>query len=404
MASNDQQAQAQLEINAQAYLGRNQGPEFFTSVTHTSGAVNTVLIPKNLSLNRPLEAILVRWTGRVVVGVANYTTVAAEAPSTIINQIKINGTFKGTALTPIQLSGATAYAWARMFGLRGSSTYITNGGVTTRVADPTVPYSMAGATFGNTGTYDIDVWYMIPTWPIVPQSNRARASVPYYWLPKDWADSLQITLGLGDKTSFGTPAGGTTVTFSAFGGGTGDPSVQVFTRYAILGTLRDGFRSACVIRNEQTITSGVTGVASNLRLTPLQKQKTTNILLKSGVNLTGVSSGVQVFSTLNDTTFDRTLIVVDNKFIRNNQTNLAAKESVGFQYNTIEPQGYLPFTFIDSGTPRTAFRADLPTVVGAGSSFELDTDIIAANANTQANVVQEMIFADVDDPYWAGTR
>lgn len=383
---------------AQAYLGRNQGPEFFTSQPH-NGIAQQILIPRNLSINRPLEALILRWRGRVVIGTANFTNVAAEAPWTILNRLNVTGTFKGTALTPVSLTGATMAAWTRLFGHRGSSAYV-NG---IRQAEPSVPYAQGLANFGDIGTYDLDLWYVLPTWPIVAEANAAINQVPYLWQPQDWADSLQIRLELGDATSFGTPAGGTTTTFTAFGTGAGTPTLDIFTRYVILGALRGGFRTAAVIRNENTITAGMANVGSNTRITPLQKQKTTNVLVKSGLSLV-TNPGVQVFGSLTDAMLDQTLIVVDNKRIRNNLSNLAAKESVGYDFGTVEPQGYLPFSFISSQSARTAFRADLPTVVGAGSSFELDTDIIAANAANQVNVVQEMIFADADDPYWAGTR
>lgn len=387
---------------ARAVLGRFQGPEFFASTPHT-GVVTQVLIPKNLSMNRPLAFLWLRWRGRVVIGGANYAAVAAEAPQSIINRIIVQGTFKGTSLTPISLSGATAYAYTRLFGVRGSSSYITAGGVTTRQPELTVPLAQQGANFGNIGTYDLDIWYAIPTFPIVSGSSRAQNIVPYLWQPADWADSLQVTLQLGDLTSFGTPAGATTAVFTAFGSAGGTPTVEIYTEYSILGPLRAGFRTSAVVRNENAITTA-TALATNLRLVQLQKQKTTNVLLKSGVNLTGTTSGVNVYASLNDTTLENSQILVDNKPIRNNRSNLASKESIGYKFTTIEPQGYLPFSFIDSQSARTAFRADLPSVVGSGSDFGLYTDVIGANANTIINVIQEMIFADADDPYWAGTR
>jgi hypothetical protein len=381
-----------------AYVGRNQGPEFFTSTPH-NGVAQSVLIPRNLSINRPLEAIILRWRGRVAVTVANLGAVAAEAPQTIINRIIVQGTFKGTALTPISLTGATAFARGFCYDTRGSSAYI-NGVLQ---ASPGVPFGQTLANFGNIGNYDLDIWYVIPTWPIIAAGRRAADQVPYLWQPQDWADSIQVRLELGDQTSFGT-VGGATVTFTAFGSAAGSPLVEIYTRYTILASLRSSFHTACQILNENTINSGVASVASNVRLMPLQKQKTTNVLVKTGVILTGTSPQVQVFASLSDVMLDRTLIVVDNKYIRNNQTNLAAKESVGYNFSTREPQGYLPFSFVDGQSARTAFRADLPTVVGSGSTFDLMSDIISAGANQQVNVVQEMLFADANDPYWAGTR
>lgn len=392
---------ADINTSLAAYLGRNQGAEFFTSIPHTGGTAQQVLVPRNLSINRPLESLLFLWRGRVVVSVDNMGAAAAEAPSTILNKITINGTFKGTALTPIKMTGATAFVWNRLFGSRSNSAYI-NG---IRQVEPGVPYGQTLANFGNIATYDLDVWYYVPTWPLVSLSSRAWESVPYFWQPQDWADSIQIQLELGDNTSFGT-LGGATVALTAFGSGAGSPEVRIYTQYCILGDFRpvSHFRTAAVIRNENQVVAGMTAVTANARVQPLQKQKTTNVMVKSGVNLAGTSSAVQVFASLSDVMLDKSLIVVDNKYIRNNLDNLAAKESIGLKFQTVLPQGYLNFSFIDSQSPRTAFRADDPNVVGAGANFELDTDVLTAGASQAVNVIQEMIFADRDDPSWLGTR
>lgn len=387
-----------LEQLASAYLGRNQGPEFFASTPHT-GVAGQIQIPRPLSLNRPLEAIILRWRGRVVIGVANYTAVAAEAPYTIIDRIQVQGTFKGTQLTPIFLSGATTFSYMRLFRPYGNTALFG----TTRQADPTSPFQQLGANFGNIGTYDLDIFYVIPVAPIVATANRARGNVSFLWQPQDW-NNLQITLNLGDLTSFGTPGGATTVVFTAFGSGAGTPIVEIHTRYEVLGALRAGFRTACVVRNESVVTAGLGAVSNNVRLLPLSKQKTSNVLVKTGIALTGTTSGVNVFATLSDTILDVTQIQVDNRPIRNSLSNLVSKQSIAQRFGSIHPQGYLLQSFVDSMNARSAYRADLPSVVGPQSSFDLVTNVLAAAANQQANIIQEMIFADADDPYWAGTR
>jgi hypothetical protein len=101
---------------------------------------------------------------------------------------------------------------------------------------------------------------------------------------------------------------------------------------------------------------------------------------------------------------DRTIISVDNKNIRFNQDNVTNKETLGMKFDTVLPQGYNGFSFIDSQSPRTAYRADLPDVVGGGSTFLLLTDVLTAGANQAVNVVQEQIVADRADPAWLGTR
>lgn len=391
-----------LQRYLKAYAGRNQGPEFFNSFQTPLTTPTTVRINQNLNLNRPLEAMIIRIAFRDTITVANMTAAAAESPQTILQMLTVNGIYKGTAYTPWRLSGATAFAWPRMFQARGCSCTI-NG---TRQAEPSQPFAQTLANFGNIGVYDIELEYVIPTYPLVSESQRPMDQIPYLWQPEDWADSIQIQLDLGDSTAFGTNAGGTVHTLAG-PGGTGLPLVEVYTRYVSLGSLRPGtvFQTALCMRNEQNSQANVTAVGSNIQLLNLQKQKTTNLMVKTGRLLAGTSSNVSVYATLSDVQFDRTQIVVDNKPIRNSIRNLVSKESVGFNCGTVEPQGYLPFSFIDvSQSARTALRGDDPNVVGASSQFQLMTDVLTANAQQNVSTVQEVIIANAGDPAWAGTR
>lgn len=392
---------ADLAKSLAAYLGRNQGPELFTVVPHTGGLAQSVVVNRNLSINRPLESIQLTYRGRLTVTAAPYTVAAAESPATILNRITINGTFKGTALTPIKISGATANVWARLFGSRGPSVII-NG---VRQAEPGLPFGQTVANLGAVGVYDIEVQYYIPTWPLVSYSSRAWESVPYFWQPEDWADSIQVQLDFGDTTSFGT-LGGATAALTAFGSAAGVPECRIATQYVILGDFRPNthFQTSAVIRNESQITAGMTAITAGALISPMQKQKTTNILFKTGQNLTGTNSAVQVFGSLSDVQINNTLLTVDNKNIRFNQDNRTNKETIGMKFGTVLPSGYNMFTFIDSQSPRTAFRADDPNVVSQGSSFQLTTDVLTANANQALNMIQEMIYANKSDPAWLGTR
>ncbi len=379
-----------------AYLGRNSGPELFASVTHTSGAVNQVVVPKNITPSRPIEALIFNWRGRVVIGTADYTTIAPEGPQNILDRIIVTGVFKNAQLTPINLSGATAFALMRCSQVEGNSIY--NG--TTKAAQPTSPFAVPTG-FGAQGTFDLDIYWTVPVYPLVAKANRAIDQVPYLWQPQDWANTLQIQVNLGDKTSFGTPAGGTTVTFSAIGGATGSPVLNIYTRMVSLGPLRGGFKTACLIRNEVPASGVVSAIANQQRLQLLQNQKTTRVLVKSGINLTGVTAGVHVYSSLSDTILDVTQLQRDMQPIRNNQDTRVFKESTARQFDTVLPQGYLDFSFIDGQSSRSAFRADLPSIVNA---FEVYTNIVSANANNKVELIQEQIYAENGDPAWAATR
>lgn len=369
-------------------LGRYQAPELFFQQPFST--LTSPVIPRNINLTRPLESLKLVWKGRVVIGVANFTAVGPEAPQTIIQRIRLTGTHRTyNQLAPIDISGATAFAWARIYQQRGSSLLIGGAAAQTREPELSMPIGLAGATFGNTGTYDLEIHYHIPLGPMLAPHGRIP-TIPFMYFPQDWADTLQLQLFFGDQTSFGTPGGTTTTTFSAFGSGAGSPTVTILANYCILGPLANSVQGAVVVRNETVIAGGpVAAVANAQRLTLLQKQKTTNILVKSGTLFTGQSAGVSTFATLTDAMLERTIVSLDNKPVRNNQMNAAFKEYSGMMFNTILPQGYLLIPFIESQNPLTYYRGDQ---VPGGSTFELDSDCLTANANQAIAIVQEQVF------------
>ena len=177
--------------------------------------------------------------------------------------------------------------------------------------------------------------------------------------------------------------------FTAFGSATGSPQLSVHVNYAIAGQLAAGMNNqGVVIRNEQTLT-GNTGLATQARLTVLQKQITTGLLLKTGVlETTAQSGGVTTFESLSDLQLDKTIVTVDNKPIRNNSDNLVQKDYYARMFNSVTPQGYLNLSFVEGQNALLSYRGDgLP----AGAQFELISDIIAAGANQRQSLIQETI-------------
>lgn len=366
-------------------LGRNQGPELFFQQPFTAG--QSPIIPKNLNVNRPCERIHLMWQGRIVIGVAPFTAVAAEAPQTILSRVRLTGQHaRYGQLTPIDVSGATLFALPRLTRSRGSSLYI-NG---VRQPELNVPLSQSGATFGNVGTYDIEIHYDIPLGPILPVGSKPT-TVPFLFMNSDWHDTLQLQIFFGDATSFGTPGGATTTTFSAFGSGAGSPLLTIFQNYEILGPLSNQIATAVVVRSEQLQTAPLSANGNAIRLQLLQKQKTMNIFFKTGILLTGSGPGVSAFASLSDGILDFTQPIVDNKPIRNSFSNRAEKEYAGYAFDTVLPGGYNNFTFTDSQNPLTYYRGDL---LAGGSTFELDTNVIGSAANAAAQVLQEQVIGD----------
>lgn len=368
---------------ATSTLGRNQAPELIYNTTVTFAAPQVLQIPRTIPLNRPLESLTIVLRGRLVVGTADYTTGIPEAPVNLIENVRLSGTHRVFGnLTPLNLSGATLWIWPRLFQSKGNDVIISG----TRAADPGRPYAQLMATVQ--GTYDFEVHYQLPLGPMLgPGMSTQRAALSYLYQPADWGDSLQLQITLGDRTSLGTPAGGSTTVWTGYGSAAGSPTVEVFANYSLLGTFNNKIRTGVVLRNEQVFT-GFTALANATRISALQKQITTNVVIKSGTTLAGSTAGVHAFATLADTQLGRTSIIVDNKPVRNNTANYAMKGFLERQFNTIIPAGYLLLSFVDGKNAQLAYRGD---ALSGGSTFEVQSDILTAAATNRQQIVQEMI-------------
>jgi len=326
------------------------------------------------------------WQGRIAITVANIPAVYPESIQNLIQTFKLTGTHAAfKSITPINLTGADAFAWPKLFKPRGNSTYVN----TARADNLDIPAGFPTGT-GFLGTtagspYDTEIHYNIPLTPVLPVATKVSL-VPFLYQQKDWGDTLQVFLTFADATALGTA--GATIAFTGFGSGAGNPNLFLFTNYEILGALAESISSAVTIRNTQNVPQAqITSQASTLqRLQLLQKQKTTNILLKSGLLAAGTSAGVSVYSALSDAIFEQTQLVVDNKPVRNNFLNTAYKEYQAYSFDARWPQGYLAFSFLDSMNPLTAYPADQ---LAGGSVFELDSQVKTANAANFAEVIQE---------------
>jgi hypothetical protein len=390
-ATPQQMARARARTLA-SLLGRAQGPELLYNQIFTP--LQAPIIPVRINLSRFLESIHLVWRGRIVIATGNYTSLSPEAPQNIIQAVVISGSHRvWNALTPVNMTGASIFAWPSLFQARGSALYIdsTSGTGVTPVRAPAlgVPMGLPLTTIGNIGTYDVEIHYDIFMAPFLGLSGSIK-EIPYFWNPRDWSDTLQIQLFFGDASSLGVP-GTAVVTYFAYGTGAGSPNVEIHANYAILGPLADGIQSAVVVRNERTQTGGPVAAAGNaVRVQLLDKQKTTQVVVKSGTVTAAPSSGVQVYATLNDQLIDKTLLRVDNKPVKNNQSNRAMKEYLARQFNAFTVQGYLPLSFVEqSNDPMTAYRADR---IAGGATTELVTDVPTTTVRQTIGVIQEEIY------------
>ncbi len=365
------------------YLGRDQGPEFFFQQQWVP--LQTVQIPKNVNLNRPLAKITIRLDTRITIAGADMATVYPEALQSLIQQVMLQGTHNVYgALVPIQLTGTDIFAWPSLFRSVGCS-IIING---VRVTPLGFPNGLPLATFGAVGTYDVQIFWDLPLVPVLPAAAKLNA-VPFLYMQTNWGDTLNLQLTMGDATSLGVQGAGGSAAFTAINSNQGNAQFFVYTNYEILGELANLLTTAVTIRAIQQVPQGniTANTANSIKLAQLQKYKTLNVVVKSGTLAGGTSPGVSVYATLTDFLFEQTQIVVDNKKIRNNLSNITTKEDLRFAFeSTNQPAGYLPFSFIGSLNPRTAFEGNK---VSAGSTYEVDSQVIGASGTAFAEIIQE---------------
>jgi len=377
-------ARAILRASA-ASVGRYQAPELFFSQDVSFAAVNSLNIPRPLNLNRPIESMQIKLKFRVAITVANMTSVVPESPQSLLQSVILNGTHRQYGnLTPLRMSGATIFAWQRLFQATGNDLIIND----VRAADAGRPFvsPFLGTTAGS--PYDVEMTYNIPFGPQMGIGQSSKRDLASYMLqPADWGDTLQLQLNFGDQTALGVP-GGSTITFSAFGSGAGNPSMSIFLNYSILGPFANSLQTGVVVRQEQLLNQFVTA-GVGLRLSQLQKQITTGIVLKSGTSQAAPSAGVTNYATLSDRQLDRTQILVDNKPVKNNQSNIGMKAYLGRMFNTVQPAGYFMLSFVEGQNPQLAYRGD---GLAGGSLYELFSDVLTTNAANILGMTQEMIY------------
>lgn len=375
-------------------LGRTSGYEQFFTQTFAGTAPQSILVPRPLNLNRPAESIEIRLQFRHVISVANKTNPLAESPATWLDRIRLSGqhrVFGGQ--TPIDLRGATAFNWLRCFGVKGNDAYIAGAGAApVRQAEAGQPLAQTLANYGNIGTYDIDLSFVIPFGPVLGMGARVRSTVPFLWKQQDWADSGQLRIDLGDPTACGTVNGSTDV-LTGYQSAAGLPLMTIGINYSQLGPLdnpRNPGESNLIVRNEQPITSLTAIVAAQTLVMNLQKRKTTNVIVKSGLIATQTAGLGPNYLSMDDLLLDSTQVVVDTKPIRNNSKNVSQKSHLGRMFETIIPQGYYPVSFVDSTSPLTAFPGD---TVGGGAQFQLTSAVLKANAGNLISVIQEQLLS-----------
>jgi hypothetical protein len=344
------------------------------------------------------------FKGRVVVGTAAFTSVNPEGLLNLIANIVIQGTNarqKGN-ITLWTCDLATAWTMAHLYAWRANRFTISTSGAGADATVPApdtpfpapgtaVPNQAAGYFNGATGTYD---WIISIDLPFHPHQMNALGKSPYDTVGylvrnEEWKDSLQLAMtfgtqaGAGATGSLGVSAGTTTVVFSAYNSGAGNPTIDVYSLPVLMGLdLKDTVLPGVYSR----ITQPVTGILqsagpSTTIILNMQKQPTQRLIVKLGT-----STFSPAFATLSDLICSTLGVSLGgNRNVRNNVDLIAHKQMSADQYQRGPIQGYTLLDFMDAGNADSGFPGQ---DIGDGATFQL-VGTVAGTANALGLVVQE---------------
>lgn len=385
-----------MPLNRQhlADIYRPAGPkQIVTGLAWSSGGSQTLTQLVDLSL--PIRGFRLVFKGRVVIGTAGFTTANPEGFLNLISSIIISGTNARQQgnLTLWNIDLASLWVIQNLFSYRGAAFYsINSGSGEIQLARPTMPMPATYAPITATGTFDFRIEVDIPFHPF--QSNafgKEPLTIPQYLVRnEEWKDSIQIVLGFGAQAGggasgvLGTSAAGTTITYTAYGSGSGSPTVDLYSLPVLMGTtLKDQILPGVISRVSTPVTTAMQSAGTGVPLLNMQKQPTPRIFFKQGV-----STVTPAFSSLTDTNVTALgLQLGQNRNIRNVLDLFTHKFQQADVYGTDLVQGYSLFDFMDQGNPDSAYAGQ---DIGDGATLQVTGNVTGA-ANALALLVQEQI-------------
>lgn len=369
-----------------ANLYRPTGPKAVVSSASAAPGTQQNFV-QQIDLSTPIEGLRFRLQGRHVIGTAAMASGKPEGYLNLISRIRVSGTNKrqNGNVTVADIDLATLWVAQHLFQSRAAH-FDING---TLVPEPTTPFPAVGANgYMNTavGTYDYRIVVDLPFYPF---GAPVGARVGWLMRNEEWLDSVQIELTFpavpngAVEGPLGTGASTTTHTFSAFGSGSGTPTIDIETLPVIMGLdLKDSIIPGVLSRVTQPINTVLQSAGSPVTLLNLQKRPTTRIFAKFGT-----ATQPPAFTTLNDTNVTALgLLVGGDRNVRNLLNVFDHKMDVLRRYGTNPIQGYNVLDFIQSGNPDSAF----PGSIGEGTTFQLVASVTGL-ANAHGIIVQEQI-------------
>jgi hypothetical protein len=371
---------------------RDQGPEF--EQTLQFALTTQISTPTSLRTDRKVRFYDFHFRGRLTNSgtPGTYRTgpsLLGTAVFSLIQQFTLRGQhLRYGAQTPIVMRGETAaeYMAIMMPNYVPRFSVSVNGGALVQ-----------GAALSNTASATNDVDFVLPV-PMFPPGLSPSDQTFYSLHGPDWPGNLYFDVITADATALGVTNVQSVI--SAFGSGSGNATIDILSERPLVSkALASAIRPAVTFRvtNFSQPTAAVsTGAASTgIKLADLTVGKdTTRIFLKVGTAQGSVSAGVVAYATLSDTIITRTVIALDNRQLRfqNSNADSVLQDYMARQYGKTTPAGYRIIDFIagaGNGTdnPKAAFQSSQLT---AARKFELDGDVGVVGGTQIAEMVQEM--------------
>jgi hypothetical protein len=366
----------------------------FPTPTTGAGSGGTVTVTQQVDLTLPIRGFRLVIKGRVAVTTANYTTTNPESILNLLNTIQITGTNRrqNGNVTPWFIDLASLFAMSNLMATAGPTIQV-NGSQAVRVTTPYGFFSQAGANLVPLTTagspYDFVICVDLPSAPFNLSGFTGPVETGFLIRQQEWKDSLTfkfITPTVLDNAAnpLGTSAATTATAITAFGSGSGSPSIDIYSLPVIMGTTQNTIIPGVLVRSSQPINPAVLSTTgNNVELLRLQKQLTPRIFLKIGVG-----TAFPVFTSLSDvivTAFG--LQIGTDRNVRDVLDWFAHRHEAVDHYNVQGIQGYNMLDFIQAGNPDASYPGDQ---LGDGAVMRLVGNV-TGTANGQGLVVQEQI-------------
>jgi len=385
------------KINMNALISRitrDQGPEFEQTLLFAN--TTQVSTPTSLRTDRKVRFfdfhVRLRLTNSAAPG--TYRTGPALLGTglfALIQQFTLRGQhLRYGSQTPIVMRGEAAAEFMAIMNPNWQPRFSVsvNGGALVQ-----------GAALSNAANATNDVDFVLPI-PMFPYDLSPSDQTFYSLHGPDWPGNLYFDLNTADVTALGVTLAQSTIT--AFGTvAASQGTIDILSERPLVSKdLASKVRPGVTFRIQNTsqpTTAVSTGAASaGTKIADLTVGKdTTRIFMKVGTSLAATTGGVVVYGTLSDTIITRTVVAMDNRQLRfqNSNANSTMQDYMGREYGRTIPSGYLMLDFISGiGTGTANAKASFQSAqLTAARKFEIDADVSTVAATNIAEAVQEMV-------------